>query len=473
MVYGRWLAIYVTLVAGCLVTEAVGYRRFRQAQQPQLLGGGGAVQTPPPPATPSFTFPSSPVAPSLPTSNRNRPSFVTNVVNTLTSPFAAITSNRVSDASNSFAWDSYKALQVPQQQNVFFSPYSIMNALGMLTLGSSGRTASQLKEVLRFDPVGIGRGITDLFHRGLGLENKKLINDKTSMFAVGNRFFVDSGSASNINPDFLSDLQQYYNSSMQVVNFNSNPSQARQTINDWVSTSTFGKINNFFPSDLDTLTKLILVNTIYFNGQWVLQFNESLTGNGGFQTPSGTVNVPFMQLSGPLQYAKNNQLGVETVVLPYTGFNYAMHIILPTGDNTLESLEARLTAGDIQQLAKSTRQNPVVLKMPKFSLKQRLSLKDMLARLNVVDVFDPFKSDFSNIFVQNRPGLLVDDVIHEALVEVTEKGTIASAATGIVVLRIAQPTKFVTIDKPFLFYISDESNGTILFWGRVSNPSFT
>lgn len=348
-----------------------------------------------------------------------------------------------------------------------------MNALGMLALGSSGRTASQLKDVLRFDPVGIGRGITDLFHRGLGLENKKLINDKSSMFAVGNRFFVDSGSASNINPDYLSDLQQFYNSSMQMVNFNTDPSQARKTINDWVSTSTYGKLNNFFPSNLDPLTKLILVNTIYFNGQWVLQFNESLTRNGDFQTPSGTVSVPFMQLDGPLQYAKDNQLGVETVVLPYNGFNYAMHIIVPTGDTNLDALEARLTASDLQNLAKSTRQNPLVLRMPKFSLKQRLSLKDMLTRLNVADVFDPIKSDFSGIFVQNRPGLLVDDVIHEALVEVTEKGTVASAATAIVVVRIIQRTKFVTIDKPFIFYISDESNGTILFWGRVSNPSST
>ncbi|GAB6023967.1 Serpin peptidase inhibitor, clade B (Ovalbumin), member [Chamberlinius hualienensis] len=346
-----------------------------------------------------------------------------------------------------------------------------MNALGMLTLGSSGRTATQLKDVLRFNPIA--RGIGDTFHQGLGLENKKLISDKSSMFAVGNRFFVDGGSASNINPDFLSELSRYYNSSMQVVPFNSNPNQARQTINDWVSASTFGKLDNFFPSNLDPLTKLILVNTMYFNGQWVLQFNESLTKNGNFQTPLGPVNVPFMNLTGPLHYARDDELGVETVVLPYTGFNYAMHIILPTSNMNLDTLEAQLNADNIVRLSKSTRQTPVVLTMPKFSLKQRLSLKDMLSRLGVNDVFDPFKGDFSGIFVQSRPGLLVDDVIHEALVEVSEKGTIASAATGIVVVRIAQRTKFITIDRPFIFYISDESNGTILFWGRVSNPSST
>lgn len=387
----------------------------------------------------------------------------------ISSPLDGISTRRMSEASSLFTWDSYRALNVSFQDNVFYSPYSIMNALGMLTLGSSGSTADQLKDVLRFDPIG--RRIGDSFHRSLGLENQKLINDKTSVFAVGNRFFVDRQSASNINPDYLQDLHDYYNSSMKVVNFSTDPRQATQTINDWVSQSTLGKINNFLPGELDPQTKLILVNTIYFSGRWALPFNQNLTAVGDFQTTNGLVKVPYMYLQGPLQYAKDKDLGIETVILPYQTLKYAMHIILPSAKTDLASVEPQLSAGYLQKLSRQAFQNPVVLKMPKFSLKQRLSLRDMLGRLNVTDVFNPLKSDFSGIFVNSRPGLLVDDVIHEAVLEVDEEGTVAAAATAILVVRIAQPTQFVTVDRPFIFYISDESNDVILFWGRVTNPS--
>jgi len=377
---------------------------------------------------------------------------------------------KMADLSARFAWNAYKTINTPGPSNIFFSPYSLMNALGMLVLGTDGTTKDQLLLLLGLNPLL--NGAADL-HKGLQLENEQLRAENTSIFAVANKFFVEASTTANINRDYLRSLEEYYTSSMQAVNFTSNPAEAVEIVNDWVLENTFGKIKDFLPSFLDPQTQLILANAIYFEGKWKMPFNSELTKNDEFQTsPQQKVDVPFMYLSTQLYYAHDDFLSIENLIIPYTDFKYAMHIILPDSTTTLEAIESQMSYLHLDKFDRSTRLTPVVLKMPKFSLKKRLGLRDMLYRMNATDVFNPLKNNFPEIFLNSRPGFFVNEVFHEAVVEVDERGTVAAAATGIIGTRVADPsTKFVVLDRPFLFYISDESNGFVLFWGRVDNPN--
>lgn len=386
-------------------------------------------------------------------------------------PVKELPLRKMADSSLKFAWDAYRALGIPHTQNVFFSPYSIMNALGMLALGSDDKAQDQLKEVLRVEPsIRKSNGL----HEGLNLENNRLQKETSAVFGIGNKFFVDTNIAPNINPDYLTQLQQYYNSTMESVEFNGNPTEARLIINEWVENSTFGKITNFIPANLDPQTQLILTNAIYFKGKWHIPFNPKVTQNGLFETANSglALPVPFMQMTNFFYYAFDEFLGVETLIIPYADSKYAMHIILPDRNKDLATLENEINDLHLTKLDRSTRRTKVVLKMPRFNIKQSISLRNMLAQMNASEVFNPINNYFTGIFLNSRPGFFVDDVIHEALVEVNEEGTVAAAVTSIIAVRVSQPnTVFMVLDRPFIFYIADETTGFILFWGRVANPS--
>lgn len=375
---------------------------------------------------------------------------------------------KTAESSVKFTWDSYRALQIPPTENVFFSPYSVMNALGMLTLGSEGTTKDQLLDVLRLDPSLPSKDLHDAFLT----ENTKLQNDPSAIFAVANNFFVERTTVPNINPLYVNALSTFYNSSMDAVDFSSNPVSARKTVNDWVSQNTFGKIKEFLPANLDPNTQLILANAIYFNGTWSTKFPSEQTVEGPFRTSKGTtVRVPFMMLNTDLYYYYDEFLRAQTVIIPYTDFKYSMHVVVPDESQSLSSLEDTLNHLHLNKMDRATRLGQVVLKLPKLKMRQRIDLTDWLLRMNATDVFNPLKNDFSGIFLNTRPGFFVNKVIHEAVVEVNEEGTVAAAATGIIGTRVANNAGIVNLNRPFLFYIVDEYNGFVLFWGRVEDPS--
>jgi serpin B len=246
-------------------------------------------------------------------------------------------------------------------------------------------------------------------------------------------------------------------------------------INDWVETVTREKIMDLIKPDmLNANTRLVLVNAIYFKGDWQKKFDPKFTSQEDFHLRDGsTKKVPMMQQTiDKAQFAILDSLGATMVELPYKGDRIVMQVLLPEAGG-LPQLEEKLrTAGDLLELwddAKGTEKVKVTL--PKFKLEQTIPLTKHLQALGMSDMFDYRKADFSAI--DGTRGLYVSTVIQKAFIEVNEEGSEAAAATGAVMMMRSMPSppEAFRADRPFLFFLRDKLTGMLLFQGRVEDPS--
>ena len=217
---------------------------------------------------------------------------------------------------------------------------------------------------------------------------------------------------------------------------------------------------------LTPATRLTLVNAIYLKAPWQTPFFEGATEDGTFTRADGsTVEVPFMSTSASLPYASGD--GWQAVELPYLGGSLAMTLILP---DDLADFEQALTPDDLATITSSLADTQVALALPRFGIETKAELATILAALGMPTAFGD-AADFSGI--TTAAPLLISDVIHQANIDVDEKGTEAAAATAVVMLEYAMPAETVTVrlDRPFLFALRDVPTGAILFLGRVGDPS--
>jgi serpin B len=270
-------------------------------------------------------------------------------------------------------------------------------------------------------------------------------------------------------PDYLDVLARNYGAGLRVVNFESAPEEARQTINQWVSEETEGKIEDLLPQGaVDTLTRLILTNAIYFNASWMHPFEEKNTSDGTFYTlDSGEVTAPMMKQTERFGYAEGE--GYQAVELPYVGDEMSMVNMLPAAER-FDQFESSLDAERVRAITEQIERQNVTLTMPKFEFESKFGLADTLAGMGMSDAFSPEEADFSGI--DGAENLFITDVVHKAFVSVDEAGTEAAAATGVVMGVTSAPAEpvEVTVDHPFIFLIRDVETGAILFVGRVLNP---
>ena len=232
------------------------------------------------------------------------------------------------------------------------------------------------------------------------------------------------------------------------------------------------------PSDaVDHLTRLILVNAVYFKGDWLKKFDVNLTTCEDFRvSPSESVKVQMMHMQKvKLFYGINSELHCQAVELPYAGESLSMFILLPDETVTsLSELEKKLTAMDLVNVKEKFRMSSqkVNLWLPRFHLDEKLSLAEMLAGMGMTDLFTMGVADLSGIDVSKE--LYVSKILHRAVVEVNEEGTEAAAATAVMMMmRSAMIHREINFraDHPFLFFIQDTATGSILFLGRLVKPS--
>jgi len=262
-----------------------------------------------------------------------------------------------------------------------------------------------------------------------------------------------------------------YGAGIQLADFIKNFDPARKQINSWVSDKTRNKINDLLaPGTLDSSTRMVLVNAIYFKADWVAQFDPNDTGDAPFTRLDGSQTQVKMMNNGELNllYVKGD--GYQAVELPYNGDTAAMDIIMPDEGN-FQIFESALDQGRLNTVFTSMQPTPIALGLPKFTFTTDFSLSDQLKSLGMTDAFDPHKADFSGM-TGNRD-LSISDVVHKAFVAVDEKGTEAAAATAVIMVGMAAPTQKVhlVIDHPFIFVIRDLKSHQILFAGRVLNPA--
>jgi serpin B len=269
--------------------------------------------------------------------------------------------------------------------------------------------------------------------------------------------------------EYLALVDGYYGGGLRQVDFVGSPEKARQEINDWVARETEDKIEDLVPPGAITpLTRLVLANAIYFNATWAAPFEDSLTEDGPFFLLDGSqVLVPLMHQTESMPYSQGD--GYQAVEMHYAGNELSMVVLLPE-QGQFEAFEATLDTEKLEAILSDLSRGQVALTMPRFEFESAFNLKDALAALGMAVAFSD-QADFSGM--TGNPELFISDVVHKAFVAVDEEGTEAAAATAVMMGLLSMPAEPVEVrlDRPFLFLIRDVETGTVLFLGRVVDPS--
>jgi serpin B len=375
---------------------------------------------------------------------------------------------KVVAGNTQFAADLYGQLRA-QAGNLCFSPYSISTALAMTCGGARGETEKQMARTLHFNLA------TDKLppaFAALAANLGAVQQQGRVQLAAANSLWPQAGF--DFLPDYLTLCQKFFGTSITPVDYLKDTEGARKTINGWVEVRTSRKILELLkPGLLNRSSRLVLVNAIYFKGQWARQFEAARTENEPFhRSLENPAAAPLMRQTGKFGYAEFP--GLQVLELPYAGGELSMLLLLPREVDGLGRLETGLTP---QQLTAWTADLPpkdVTVFLPRFKLTAEFNLEETLKSLGMSDAFDSRRADFSGM--DGRKDLFISKVIHKAFVEVNEEGTEAAAATAVLVTFGGAPMKRPPIpvfraDHPFLFLIRANRTGSILFLGRVTDPT--
>ena len=380
----------------------------------------------------------------------------------------------VVDANNAFAIDLYQKLR-DKPGNLFFSPYSISSSLAMTCAGARGQTETEMTNALHFGltPEKLHPAFKALTARLEGLQrwNRIALNCANSLWCQKDHSFTGN---------FLKTVRENYSAEAKPVDFINDPGAAANEINRWIDAQTKHRIPaGIAPGRLTPDTRLILCDTIYFKGKWLNQFKKKDTNLSSFQvTTNENVTVPMMYQSARFKHAMTEDYLVEMLELPYSGQDLSMVILLPgrveyapdAEHSDLHALEQKLTAENLRAWLKMLdEKNPhkTSVRLPRFTTASSFNLADELKSLGMASVFAD-TADFSGM--DGSKFLYLSDVFHQAFVEVNETGTEAKAMTFSMAMTAGIDDGFI-VDHPFILLIRDNGSGSILFLGRIVDPT--
>ncbi len=402
----------------------------------------------------------------------NQSSSVQSDKNRITSPVVIKTDLEIlSDGNNTFAVDLYRALK-DTTGNLFYSPYSISSALAMTYAGARGETEKQMGDTLHFTLLHLQERLHPAFNSvSLALASRgqeSAVQDKKG-FILKNANALWGQTDYKFVPAFLDILAENYGAGIRTLDFLHAAEDSRLTINKWVSEQTENRIQDLLPKgSIDSLTRLVLTNAVYFKASWFYQFDENNTSNGQFNLlDNNQVTVPMMKQTETFSYTDGN--GYQAIELLYRGMKLSMVILLPE-KGQFEKFENSLEYPQLQNIISDLNNQKVILTMPKFKFTSEFKLKQTLTDMGMPLAFSS-GADFSGMIEEGEENW-ISDVIHKAFVAVNEEGTEAAAATGVMIVGAAAPAKPIefTMDRPFIFLIRDIETNTTLFMGRVLNP---
>ncbi|XP_045905562.1 leukocyte elastase inhibitor-like isoform X3 [Micropterus dolomieu] len=376
----------------------------------------------------------------------------------------------ISKSNTCFALELFRTLsQENPTGNIFVSPLSISSALAMVYLGAKGNTAAQMAQVLSFNP---GEDV----HADFQTLNADINSPSASyILKLANRLYGEK--TENFLPLFLEATEKYYQADLKAVNFTGAPEACRAEINSWVQQQTENKIKDLLkPGTVSSMTRLALVNAIYFKGNWMSRFKKGNTKKMPFKVnknESKPVRMMYQKKKLPYNYVP--ELRLQILELPYVKEELSMFILLPEesadGSDPLLTLENELTLDRLDNWTNRDNMDvhsEVLVHLPKFKLEEDYELNEPLAKLGMTDVFCGPMADLSGM--NGERGLFLSTVAHKAFVEVNEEGTEAAAATAGMVANCMLREEHFTADHPFLFFIRHNKTKSILFLGRFSSP---
>ncbi len=370
----------------------------------------------------------------------------------------------LADNNNQFAFTLFDKLYDDETGNIFFSPYSISEALAVVYAGANGQTKTEMASVLNFE-IEHEEQLHNSFN-GLDLHLKQ--DNENYTFEVANAMWPRKNFP--VLDSYLDTIKINYGAKVRTLDYINQTEASRVAINNWVEEKTHERIKDIIPKgEIDDTTLLVLTNAVYFKGQWLSEFYEGDTKNATFTAEDGsTSEIAFMN-QRELYYKYLKTDNYQAINLPYRTNRSSMLIILPDEgafSNTIHNIESIY-----QQTQESMTSKNIVLKMPKFEFST--PLYNIKKYLKMLGMNQPFldNADFSNL---SNTTLKIDSVLHKASIKVDEKGTEAVAATVVIDANVTKPPEepiVFNINRPFIFFIKDTMSGQILFMGVMRTPT--
>lgn len=376
---------------------------------------------------------------------------------------------QLSTANTRFALDLFHTLNEKNPTgNIFISPISISSALAMVVLGTRGTTAAQVSKAFYFNTV------EEIHSRFQSLNADINKRGAPYILKLANKLYGEK--TYNFLPEFLASTQKMYGAELASVDFQHASEDTRKVINEWVKGQTEGKIPELLVKGMvDNMTKLVLVNAIYFKGNWQEKFIKEATDDASFRLNKKDIKtVKMMYQKKKFPYGYIQDLKCRVLELPYQGEELSMVILLPDDiedeSTGLKKMEKQLTLEKLHEWTK--RENldliDVNVYLPRFKLEESYNLNSHLAHLGVEDLFNS-KADLSGM--SETRDLFISKIVHKSFVEVNEEGTEAAAATAAVAtFCMLMPEENFVADHPFIFFIRHNPSANILFLGRLSSP---
>jgi serpin B len=377
-------------------------------------------------------------------------------------------------SNNALAADLWAGLG-GEPGNLAMSPASISLALGMVLTGAREETAEQMRSVMHLSLAGrdLERAYATLIYAWLSAPKEH----NGLELRLANRVFTDNKF--DVEPPFVAAVEQGFGAPLEQLDFGQYEA-CRAHINGWVEAQTRERIRDLLPpNSIDALTRMALVNALYFRAKWRHPFDKLWTEDASFHAPSGERQVAMMQTGGHYAYGETAEL--QLLTLPYEDRRFAMTIALPKQRDGLAAAEATLSAGTLDSWLAAMTSQRVSIKLPKCRIDppSSLSLRAVLKGLGMQEAFERFEARFTGIAVPATPAdnLYIGAVFHKCFVAIDEAGTEAAAATAVMAPvggaapREAEKPKQFVADHPFLFVIHDVATGMVAFLGRVVDPA--
>ncbi|XP_034147563.1 neuroserpin isoform X1 [Esox lucius] len=358
-------------------------------------------------------------------------------------------------------------------ENIIFSPLSVALALGMVELGARGASLTEIRQALGFSHLPKDVEFSMLQN----LTGALYEDDARYIIRLANSLFLQSGVT--FNPTFLRLMRKLFRAEVETVDFSESAAVAEQ-INGWVENHTEGKIRDLLSADdFSSVTRLTLVNAVYFRGSWKNQFRPENTRTFSFSKDDGSeVQTLMMYQQGEFYYGEfsdgSSEAGgvYQVLEMPYEGEDMSMLIVLPRQEVPLAALEPIIKAPLLEEWANNVKRQKVEVYLPKFKVEQKIDLRETLQDLGIKKIFTK-DADLSAMTGEMADGkdLFIGKAVQKAYLEVTEEGAEGAAGSGMIALtRTLVLYPQVMADHPFFFVIRNRRTGSILFMGRVMMP---
>ncbi|XP_060929381.1 neuroserpin [Limanda limanda] len=374
------------------------------------------------------------------------------------------------DTTAEFAVRLYHQLQVAGgQDNIIFSPLSVAVAMGMVELGARGASLEEIRQAVGFSHLLPGVEFSLLQNLTGGL----LDDDAHYVIRLANSLFLQEGIT--FNPEFLHLMRKYFRADVETVDFSESAAVADQ-INTWVENHTESQIRELLSAeDFSSVTRLTLVNAIYFRGSWKNQFRPENTRTFSFSRDDGSeVQTLMMYQQGDFSYGEfsdgSQEAGgvYQVLEMPYEGEDMSMMIVLPRQEVPLATLEPIIKASLLEEWANNVKRQKVEVYLPRFKVEQKIDLRSTLQELGIKKIFT---SDADLSAMTDGKDLYIGKAVQKAYLEVTEEGAEGAVGSGMIALtRTLVLYPQVMADHPFFFVIRSRKTGSILFMGRVMTP---